>query len=85
MLVRYTKLSPETPPLLPSGAQLQAVATRVTEAPQVGTGNALETLRSVKLNKRRWEQTLSLSARDNDTGSTSRSPLCSSMLIYSRL
>ena len=74
MLVRFTKLSPETPPL--SGAQLEVVATRVTEAPQVGTGNALETLGSVKLQKRRREQKLSLLTQDNDTDSKSRFPLC---------
>lgn len=61
-------MSPGTPLLLPSGAQLQAVATRGAEAPQVGTGtgNALGKLGSVSLNKRRREQTSNLSAIDTN-------------------
>ncbi|KAH6699889.1 hypothetical protein BKA61DRAFT_681892 [Leptodontidium sp. MPI-SDFR-AT-0119] len=55
MLVRDAKMSPGTPLLLPSGAQLQAVATCGAEAPQVGTGNALGKHGSVGLNKRRRE------------------------------
>ena len=73
MLVRDAKMSPGTPPLLPSGAQLQAVATRGAEAPQVGTGNDLGKLGSVGLNKRRREQTSNLSAVDIN-GSKPRSP-----------
>ncbi|KAH7370281.1 hypothetical protein BKA65DRAFT_544992 [Rhexocercosporidium sp. MPI-PUGE-AT-0058] len=69
MLVRDAKMSPGTPLLLPSGAQLEAVATRGAEAPQVGTGNALGKLGSVSLNKRRREQTSNLSAVDTNESS----------------
>ncbi|KAH9205166.1 hypothetical protein DL95DRAFT_397897 [Leptodontidium sp. 2 PMI_412] len=64
MLVRDAN----TPPLLPSGAQLQAVGTRGAEAPQVGTGNDVEKLGSVS-NKRRREQASNLSIVDNTESS----------------
>ena len=80
ILGRDAKFSPETPPLLPAaGTQLQAVATSGTHARQVGTANALEGLCSVRLKKRRREQTSNLS-HVKHTESKPRFPLCLSIL-----